>query len=101
MYASFQPVIQRWLRSRVHSTLQTADVLADGLLAFRLLKVGGTMIFDDEANSASVAEATASLESALGDGLQLLHREVLIFERPAQQLMGGGVSRYTKRWYRR
>lgn len=45
------------------------------------------MIFDGEANSAGVAEATAALESALGDGLQLLYREVIISERPAQQFM--------------
>lgn len=56
--------------------VQMADALSDGLLAFRLLKVGGTIIFDNEANTAAVAEATAALESALGDGLQVLHRQV-------------------------
>ena len=54
-----------------------ADALADCLLSFRLLKVGGTLIIDDEANFRDVAAATAALESALGGGLQILHREVL------------------------
>lgn len=55
---------------------QMADAVSNGLLAFRLLKIGGIIMFDDEADSVGVAKATAALESALGDGLQVLHRQV-------------------------
>lgn len=55
-----------------------ADALADCLLSFRLLKVGGTMIIDDEANFQGVAAATAALENALTDGLQIVYRKVLL-----------------------
>ena len=55
-----------------------ADALADCLLSFRLLKVGGILIIDDETNFHDVAAATAALERALGDGLQILHREVFV-----------------------
>lgn len=50
------------------------DVLGDALLAFRLLKVGGIMMFDDYWMQ-GVARATAAFEEALGDTLQVLFRD--------------------------
>lgn len=37
------------------------------------------MIIDDESNFEDVALATAALQRALGDGLQILHRGVIAF----------------------
>lgn len=50
------------------------DVLGEALLSFRLLKIGGVMIFDDNWMR-GVARATAAFEEALGDSLQVLHRD--------------------------
>lgn len=50
------------------------DVLGDALLSFRLLKVGGVMMFDDY-NMQGVARATAAFEEALGDSSKVLHRD--------------------------
>lgn len=50
------------------------DVLGDALLSFRLLTVGGVMIFDDYWMQ-GVARAAAAFEEALGDSLQVLHRD--------------------------
>lgn len=50
------------------------DVLGDALLSFRLLKVGGTMLFDDY-NKPGVARATAVFEEALGDSAKVLYRD--------------------------
>lgn len=52
------------------------DVLGDALLSFRLLKVGGVMVFDDYWMK-GVARATVSFEQALGDSLKVLHRDIL------------------------
>lgn len=57
---------------------QLADVLADGILAFRLLKVGGKIIFDDEVMFPDdVAVATATLERAFAGEMKIVHRRVL------------------------
>lgn len=71
--------ITRPLASFRSNTLlwQMADALADCLLSFRLLKVGGIMIVDDETNFPDVALATTAIELALGEGLQILYRKVL------------------------
>ncbi|CAM9672474.1 unnamed protein product [Ectocarpus sp. 6 AP-2014] len=50
------------------------DVLGDALLSFRMLKVGGVMIFDDYWMR-GVAQATAAFEEALVDYLEVLHRD--------------------------
>ncbi|CAM9941060.1 unnamed protein product [Ectocarpus sp. 4 AP-2014] len=50
------------------------DVLGGALLSFRMLKVGGVMIFDDYWMR-GVAQATAAFEEALGDYLEVLHRD--------------------------
>lgn len=51
-------------------------VLADGLLSFRLLKVGGVMIFDDYVTFPGVEQGTRPLEEALGDSLEVIFRHV-------------------------
>lgn len=54
------------------------SVLADALLSFRLLKVGGFVIFDDMTVFRDVERATTAVMEALG-GLafvEVLHNEV-------------------------
>lgn len=58
----------------VPTTEQMKDVLGEALLSFRLLKVGGVMVFDDNWMR-GVARAAAAFEEALGDILQVLHRD--------------------------
>lgn len=53
---------------------QMKDALGEALLSFRLLKAGGVMIFDDNWMR-GVVRATAALEEAFGDLLQVLHRD--------------------------
>lgn len=55
------------------------DVLGDALLSFRLLKIGGIMMFDDY-NMIGVARATAAFEEALGDSAKVLYREEVRIE---------------------
>lgn len=50
------------------------DVLENALLSFRLLTVGGVMIFENYWMQ-GVARATAAFEEALGDSLKVLHRD--------------------------
>lgn len=50
------------------------DVLGDALLSFRLLKVGGIMMFDDFWMT-GVARATATFEEATGSSAQALYRD--------------------------
>lgn len=54
------------------------NVLGDALSSFRMLKVGGVMIFDD-CWMRGVAKATAAFEEALGDYLEVLHRDEVGF----------------------
>lgn len=56
------------------------DVLGDALLSFRLLKIGGVMMFDDY-NMKGVARAAAAFEEALGDSLKVLHRDEVIIQQ--------------------
>eukprot|EP00752_Nemacystus_decipiens_P004610 g4209.t1 len=58
----------------VDASHEMKDVLGDALLSFRLLKVGGIMMFDDY-NKAGVERATAAFEEALGDTLKVLYRD--------------------------
>lgn len=53
------------------------DLLGDALLSFRLLKVGGIMMFDDYWMG-GVTRATAAFEEALGDSVQVLYREKVV-----------------------
>lgn len=57
------------------------NVMADGLLSFRLLQVGGLMVFDDMFTYLSVARATAAIVEALGgEGrLEVLYDQVRHF----------------------
>lgn len=55
---------------------QTKSVLADAVLAFRLLKVGGFLIFDDMKLFPGVERATAAVIEALGSEIEVLHNEV-------------------------
>lgn len=54
--------------------IQMKDVLGDALLSFRLLKVGGIIIFDDYWVG-GVARATAIFEEAVGGSAQVLYRD--------------------------
>ena len=56
------------------------DVLGDALLSFRLLKVGGIMMFDDY-NMKGVARATAAFEEAFGDLVKVLYSDEVRVER--------------------
>ncbi|CAM9567785.1 unnamed protein product [Ectocarpus fasciculatus] len=58
----------------VDASHEMQDVLGDALLSFRLLKVGGIMIFDDF-GMRGVARATAAFEEAFWDSLQVLHKD--------------------------
>ncbi|CAM9322611.1 unnamed protein product [Ascophyllum nodosum] len=76
----------------VDASHRMADTLADCLLAFRLLKVGGTMIVDDEIRFAEVAEATDALERALGNELEILQRkEQLVAKKVAGRFASQGL----------
>lgn len=69
------------------------DVLGEGLLSFRLLKIGGIMIFDDNWMR-RVTRATAAFEEALGGSLQVLLRdEVGTLERLNGARAGQGRRR--------
>lgn len=59
-----------------------SNAITDGILAFRLLKVGGLMIFDDMLFYPSVARATAAIVEALGgEGrLEVLYSQVRYFQ---------------------
>ncbi|CAN0034342.1 unnamed protein product [Sphacelaria rigidula] len=50
------------------------DVLGDAILGYRLLKVGGTMIFDDYASHDGVRKAVAALEEAFGEEFEVIYR---------------------------
>ncbi|CAN0513779.1 unnamed protein product, partial [Scytosiphon promiscuus] len=50
------------------------DVLADSVLSFRLLKVGGVMVCDDYVAWPGVEQAMTPLEEALGDSLEVIFR---------------------------
>lgn len=63
------------------------DVLGDALLSFRLLKVGGIMMFDDY-NMIGVARATAAFEEALGDLVKVLYSDEVRVERCDIYLVG-------------
>ncbi|CAM9765162.1 unnamed protein product, partial [Ectocarpus fasciculatus] len=58
----------------VDASHEMKDALGDALLSFRLLKVGGIMIFDDF-GMRGVARATAAFEEAFWDSLQVLHKD--------------------------
>ncbi|CAM9567726.1 unnamed protein product [Ectocarpus fasciculatus] len=76
---SLADLLASGLRSRfdavfIDGSHEMEDVLGDALLSFRLLKVGGVMIFDDYWMR-GVAQGTAAFEEALGDNLEVLHRD--------------------------
>lgn len=58
--------------------LQMQHVLADAILSFRLLKVGGLLIFDDMKTFPGVGRATTAVIEALeGENcVEVLHNEV-------------------------
>ncbi|CAM9226803.1 unnamed protein product [Pylaiella littoralis] len=59
----------------IDASHEMKDVLGDALLSFRLLKVGGIMMFDDYWMR-GVARATVAFEEALGNSLTVLHRDI-------------------------
>lgn len=66
------------VRHIMHRVSQMGPVLADAILSFRLLKVGGFLIFDDMILFPDVERAMKAFVEALGgeNRLEVLHNEV-------------------------
>ena len=65
----------------MYMRMQMQHVLADAILSFRLLKVGGLLIFDDMKFFPDVERATTAVIEALEgeNSVEILHNEVRKF----------------------